>query len=625
MSRSVGEITALATQRIQASNPRRATMITVRDTYDGTVVLPLPELDRHEVAAIANQLQTGLDGTAQRAATTSGIIEVPSARPGYKTHDNLARNQRRALYGWWERNAIPLLDGIRYRHFFGYASTPVQVRPSVKWGFAQWQVRDPLDTYPAPMPNAADMLPDNVIFCVHQSGWWLRRNYPDAGGLLPRPSSPGAGDGLRDDQMIKIIEYVDEFDIVLVAMGESMGHPVAMDYPLPFDFQTSANTGGFRFGIELERQPNRAERCLAVVPGRLTLGGPVGQFDALPGMHYKQAKLDALEYRAIEEGVFPKLWLVSHPNQGKAKVVTVADGRRGILGEIENGTIVNVNPQPSYMANQAQDRLERAQRLSGHVPAQMQGEGPSNVRTGRASDLVLSATIDHGIAEAQRVMAQSKQHELELAIDVARGWAPNRPVSFHVNWKGARGQADYKAAELFPAGSPPPTVDYSLAGSDMASLVIQLGQRLGTGLISKKTARKLDPMIDDAEFEDDQTTAEGLEAALLSGIQQQAAGGQLPPSDLARIIELVRMDKKDLAAAVAQVQAEAQKRQAPNVEPVDPGDPAAQPGIAVPGTGAEAGAQIPEPGPSQDRLAQLLNQLRTTRTSVGAAEQSVAG
>lgn len=627
MTRSLPEITALAQSRITASNPRRATMIEVRDTYDGTVVLPLPELDRHEVAAIANQLQTGLDGTAQRAATTSGIIEVPSARPGYKTHDTLARNQRQALYGWWERNAISLLDGIRYRHFFGYASTPVQIRPNNRWGFAQWQVRDPLDSYPSPMPNPADMLPDDVIFCVHQSGGWLRRNYPLAGGLLPRVSSPGANDGLRDDQPVKIIEYIDEDSIVLIAMGESMGSPAAMDYPLPFEFQTNTQSGGFRFGIELERQPNRAGRCLAVVPGRLTLGGPVGQFDALPGMHYKQAKLDALEYRAIEEGVFPKLWLVSHPNQGKAKVVTVADGRRGILGEIENGTIVNVNPQPSYMAGQAQDRLERAQRLSGHVPPQMGGEGPSNVRTGRASDLVLSAAIDHGIAEAQRVMAQSKQHELEIAIDVAKGWAPNRPVSFHVNWKGARGQADYKAVELFPAGTPPPTVEYSLAGSDMASLVIQLGQRLGTGLISKKTARKLDPMVEDDEFEEDQTTVEGLEAALLSGIQQRAASpgpDAISPADLARIIDLVGHDKMDLAAAVKKVDEEAKRRQAPNVDPVDPGDPEAQPGLAVPGSGAEAGAQIPEPGPSQDRLAQLLNQLRTTRTSVGAAEQSVA-
>lgn len=622
MTRPLAEIMFLASSRITAAGPRRSKMISVRDTYDGTVVLPLPELDRHEVAAIANQLQTGLDGTAQRASGTPGVIEVPSARPGIKQHDNRAREQKRAYLGWWERNSMPVLDGLRYRHFFAYATSPVYLRPQPKWGFALWHARDPLDAYPAPCANPTDMLPDDVIFCVNQPMGWLRRMYPSAGGMIPRPQVPG-GEGTRDDTMIKVVEYIDAEEIVLFAMGESTGQPQLTDHALPYEFHTNVDRGSFGWGVELERIPNRAGRCLSVVPGRLTLGPPVGQFDALPGMHYKQAKLDALEYRAIEEGVFPKLWLVSHPNQ-KANVITVADGRRGILGEIEGGTIVNVNPQPSYMANQAQDRLERAQRVTGHVPAQMSGENASNVRTGRASDTVLSAAIDHGIAEAQRVMAQSKAHELEIAKDVAKGWFGSKQVSMYVRSKGGKGQANYQANDLFPDDTPSPSVEYSLAGSDMASLVIQLGQRLGTGLISKQTARKLDPLVADAEFEDDQTTAEGLETALLSGIQNQAASGQIPPADLARIIELVRLDKMDLAAAVQKVQEEAQKRQSTTEDPVDPGAPEAQPGIAVPGMGAEAGAAIPESGPSQERLSQLLNQLRTTRTSGEAAEQSVA-
>lgn len=622
MTRLLADIMQLASERVDAAGPRRAVMLSVRDTYDGTVVLPLPELDRHEVAAIANQLQTGLDGTAQRASGTQPSVYLPSARPGFKEHDQRSRRQRQAMLGWWERNAIDILDGLRYRHFFGYATTPVVLRPHTKWGFAVWHVRDPLDAYPAAMPNPGDMLPGDVIFCVTQPMRWLRRQYPSAGAMIPRPAVPG-GEGTRDDARIRVVEYIDDEEIVLLAMGESTGHPALSDHPMPYEFTNNVDRGTFSWGVELERIPNRADRCLAVVPGRLTLGPPVGQFDALPGMHIKQAKLDALEYNAVVEGVYPKLWLVSHPNQ-RAKVITVADGRKGIVGEIEGGTIVNVNPQPSYMAGQAQDRLERSQRVTGHVPAQMQGENATNVRTGRASDTVLSAAIDHGIAEAQRLLSRSKSHELEIAAAIAKGWAPNRPVSFHVQWKGARGRADYRAAELFPDDMPAPAVEYSLAGSDMAALVIQLGQRLGTGLMSKQTARRLDPMIDDAEFENDATTAEGLETALLSGIQNQAAAGQIPPADVARIIELVRLDEMDLAKAVAQVQREAQERQAPNVDPVDPGDPEAQPGIAQPDAGAEAGAAIPESQPSMERLSQLLNQARTVRTSSEAAARSVA-
>ena len=76
----------------------------------------------------------------------------------------------------------------------------------------------------------------------------------------------------------------------------------------------------------------------------------------------------------------------------------------------------------------------------------------------------------------------------------------------------------------------------------------------------------------------------------MSGLQQQAAQGALPPSDLARIMELVKNAQADLAEAVTRVQREAQERQA---EQVEPGAPEAQPGIAQPGAGAAAGGGAP--------------------------------
>jgi hypothetical protein len=102
-----------------------------------------------------------------------------------------------------------------------------------------------------------------------------------------------------------------------------------------------------------------------------------------------------------------------------------------------------------------------------------------------------------------------------------------------------------------------------------------------------------------------------------------AASGQLPPSDLARIMKLVG-GNKTLADAVAQVQREAQQRQAtagpPGAPegPAAPGSPEAQPGIAAPGAGAEAGAAIPAQPQS---VANLLAMVRGGRTM----EQAAAG
>ena len=100
--------------------------------------------------------------------------------------------------------------------------------------------------------------------------------------------------------------------------------------------------------------------------------------------------------------------------------------------------------------------------------------------------------------------------------------------------------------------------------------------------------------------------ADQLEQALLTSVQQQAAEGVIPPADLARIMDLVRSNKLDLADAVAKVQKEAQERQA---EQVPAGAPEAQPGLALPGMGAEAGVAPPPESAVGPSLQELIGAL----------------
>jgi hypothetical protein len=138
-------------------------------------------------------------------------------------------------------------------------------------------------------------------------------------------------------------------------------------------------------------------------------------------------------------------------------------------------------------------------------------------------------------------------------------------------------------------------VSYSASGSDVNNLIIGLGQRMGTGMMSKESAREADPMIGDPELERDRITAEGVEAALLASIQQQAANPEGPyqPADLAALVKKVMLQKKSLFDAVAEVDEEARGRQA---QEVPAGAPEGMPGLAMPGMGAEA-PMAPPPGP----------------------------
>ena len=138
----------------------------------------------------------------------------------------------------------------------------------------------------------------------------------------------------------------------------------------------------------------------------------------------------------------------------------------------------------------------------------------------------------------------------------------------------------------------------------------------------------LDPFIDNPEAEHDKIIAEGLEQALMSGIQQQASEGAIPPLTLSKIMTLVRNDKLELAEALVKVTEEAQAAEAAKTQtsgmPGTPGE------AMAPGTiAAMAGGPSPIPGPTagQEDLAGLMATLRqpamTIKPMRGVAQGAV--
>jgi len=340
-------------------------------------------------------------------------------------------------------------------------------------------------------------------------------------------------------------------------------------------------------GTSTEDEPIDLIETPVVCAQRISLDGAQGQFDGILGMYQMQARLMALEVIAVQKGVFPDTWLVGRAGE-TPQIVNPADGLTGEVGVIRGGDLKDMQMQPGYMTNPAIDRLERAQRLTAGIPQEFGGESTSNIRTGRRGDAVLSAVVDFTVQESQRIMARSLQEENRLAINMSKAYAGSRKRSFYVSTKNVKGRVDYRPNENFDSNDN--VVSYSHPGADINNLVIGGGQRVGMGTMSKRSFMAIDPLIDDPEFEHDTVVGEQLEQALLSSVQQQAAEGAIPPGDLARIMELVVNNKMELAGAVEKVQREAQERQA---ELVPAGAPAAQPGLALPGVGAESPEMAP--------------------------------
>jgi len=564
-----------------------------RDANNGDLYIPLPELDRNELPAVINFVSTGIDQMGRRIGGLVPDVFYPPLREGIAKSMELARTRRRANMSWWRTNDMQSKLPRRARHLVGYGESPVMLRPSYKQGIAKWEVRNPLTAYPCATGDPDDITPPDCIFTFQRSYAWLVKNYPEQAAAL----NTGVGYGQRCDpaERFDCVEYVDAGCFVLAVLGKNVN---------PITMWSNSSTPGAPF-VELERLPNRAGMCTAVVPQRITLDKLSGQFDGMIGMQMTAAKLTALEIIAVERGIFPETYLVSRPNETARFLAGPFDGRSGNVNIIAGGDIKSETPNPSFATTNTIDRIENAARATGGIAAEMFGESPTNVRTGKRGEAVMGAIVDGAVAEAQLTLAKSMEAENRIAVAIAKNYFGNQRKSFYLPGAGKdTGFVDYVPNQVFETDVN--VVSYPLAGVDVNGLMVGIGQRIASGVMSAQTGAEIDPMVNDPELERRRITAEALDRAMLQGVEAQAQNGMIPPHFVARMKALV-MGGMSLEDAMDKVQKEAQQLQA---TPAPQGAPETQPGIAAPGAGAEAPTVAP-PSSSQSNLADLLNSLRT--------------
>jgi hypothetical protein len=580
--RSLDEIVELYHQRRLAAGPVHEQMRRVRDLANGDVVVPLNELDRNAKTNVANLLVQGLDQMSMRVSSTMPNPYFPPVKEGSENAKKMARMRKKAMLGFWDENRMQMKLRRRARHLLAYSYSPVFLKPDFRTLTPKWEIRNPLDTFAAPMDDD-EVVPENCIFTSRVTASYLLKNY---GPLVADQLRFGRVDS---DSRYTLLEYVCDDSLQLIVLG-------AEDNPE----LTQSERAGLE-AILLEAIPNRTGMPLAVVPKRITLDKPRGQFDGVLGMYYTRARLQALTEIAIERGIFPEEYLVARPGENP-EIMQLADGKSGILGVVKGGDIQQLQLNPGYKTDTALDRLERQERLEGAIPAEFGGESATNIRTGRRGEAVLSATVDYRVQEAQEIFANSLLHEDKIAIALEKAYWGDQPKTFFLSGRMTQGQEQYTPNKVWQTDFH--YVAYSAAGSDVNNLIIGLGQRLGTGLMSKESAREADPLISDPDFEHDRIIAEGVEDALLASIQQQAANPEGPyqPEDLAYLVKLVVENDEPLFDAVRKTDERARERQA---AAMPMGAPETMPGLAIPGMGAEAPVAASGPPPLEALLAQL--------------------
>ncbi|MCY3953786.1 MAG: hypothetical protein OXG69_14755 [bacterium] len=581
------EIIAEYERRKSWLEPRRRSMMRIAALYNNEVDVPLAELDEAEKPATVNVLGLGVDHYSQRMASTMPVLVTPAAKPGVKTSEEKARVRRQALMAWQESSMLDIVLEKRAKELLGFSLSVTEIRWSPDDGHPKWHWRNPFHCFPPPMVGLGMLKPHDMIYAYQIP-------VPQVLGMFGPDAVPWAA-GLSRNAWLEMIEYSSARERVFVVreMSAPVEHSSGEEYDVPQPYYSDTPTKP-KHAI-VSRAPNPLGRCPATMVERIGLTGSRGKFDALEGLFMMQAKMMALHVIATERSVFPDTWLESRESE-RGTVTVEADGPSGQIGEVSGGVLKMLQSHPGFQGMELIDNLERNMRVESGVSPEFGGESPTNVRTARRGSAVLNESVSYELMAMQRIMAKALAAECELALEIDKEFSGRHKRKL---WSLSGGLVEYTPASDFDHTKV--GVRYPMPGADSAESVVAAGQRMGMGTLSKRTMMELDPMVPDPEIEADRIIHERLEDSMLGALTQQGQAGTIPAVDMARIMKMVREDKKDLVDAIVKVDREARERQSTEVPP---GDPGAQPGLAEPGMGAEQpvegalAAAAPGPGTS---------------------------
>lgn len=583
----------------------------VQALMNNELAVPLPELTENERNMVANLASRGMKQMSARIASVDPVMDWPILRPSIQGSVEDALTRKRIAMSWHYENDSRILRTQRGMRLLSYASAPTVIKPykHPRTGkeLPRWFNRHPLHTFPSEC-EFNDYLPDDVIFTQRHTYGWLRSKYPDQCGRIKKPHNfHNDPDADNSEITFDVLEYIDAYYSCLILIAPDSAQEGHALY----------GSGSYGTNAEvLEEYDNFACWPLCVIPGSISVDRRQGEYDGIIGMYQAQSALMALSVVAQRRSVFQREWAVSNP-QEQVQVITIPDPASGRPGEIRGGRIEPQQLDPSFHADQIQDRLEANMRQDAGLPSEFGAMSQSdNVRTGRRGAQVMGAAINFTIAQAQDIFAKSMRHENEVAIAIDKAYWNFERKKYFVMTEGWKGEVTYTPSELWKHTEH--ICKYPINGVDADQLPVVAGQRIAMHTMSRRRFMEIDPMIPDADAEQQQIYIESVIVAFMSSIQALGADPNSPswqPEHFSMFVKRLRAGM-DPFEAFDQIQEEMQERQATMAPP---GAPETMPGMNAPGAGTEQPTSIPGQERSQTNLTQLLKGLGTVQSATARA------
>jgi len=609
------DVVGMAQHRLEALSPLRMKMMEVRDRYTGDVVYPWVEglSGGNEVPDLTPSLMAeAIDNYGMRASEVMPMIFAPTKTNASDLEKRHALTRRRATEALLLANKWPLQMRRMMRHLSAYVSAGALIEPCFRTGMPKIRTVNPLNMFPD--PKETEDLTD-ATNCIYIHG----HSMPSLLKMFPQLSASNGGpcDINRDrGEMWNLLRYVDENVQILGLLGKQESH------------LTDPTFG--KNSRELYRTLHRAGGFPGMVVSKVSLDGMANSLASLVGSLDIAAKLQLLDLVATERSIFPDIYIIGDGARTPSLKTSGGqwkDGRTGevnVIGDAQSIGTLRTTPDPA--GARMIDRAERNFRVSTGLASQFGGETTNALRTGRAIDTMLGASVDPKVREMQETVQAYLPNFYQRVLRMTYGYWPSKKYLMVTNWGDDDALVEF-VPEKDITENPLIGVKYAAPGSDMQGLTITLGQMLGMGGISLDTWRRQHPGVSDPEKEGRKLAEEELQKAALASIAQGAATMQLPLEDVAVIKDELTKPGADIFSAIIkaneiverrkQAEAEAAAEEAALAQQQDPmaGMPM-DPAMAMAG-----GPPVPLPGqigpaPGQEGMRQLMNAMRSANQPV---------
>ena len=584
----------------------------------GPWVLDLPENERRAL------LHAFIDGDGSTNGTGWTIFQ--------KLRQNLDVLQMVAVTLGYKTNLSPVPDGSKWCLYLQDSRRPVSLRgraerdrtelprehyQGVVWcpttGTGTWFARRDGSVFITgncyPELRAPDDIrpPRDCGFLFGRSAQWLTSHYPNK---VPAYLSETVDKGW--DTLWDVVEWIDEDEIVIGIMGPRF----------PAYGYADARPYGYN-AVELGRWPNRAGMVPVIVPRRATLDQIMGQLTSMINYSDLYSRMLSLELVATEKAIFPDLAILSRTGDVPVLVGNRwQDGRTGNVNLITNAAVEVIGKEPGPGTIPVLTMIDNHIRGSMGASPLYAGQA-AGMRTGAGVDALGDFNVNPMVAEAQSIMERSLVEVNKAVVAVEKGYFGKKARTFVLGMSGS-----IKTVTITPdtdIDSDLNVVSYLAPGADVNRYAVALTQLSATGIMSQRTARDKHPLIDDPLEEEQFVALEKINDAVLAGMAQEIAQGQMPTTVAARAAQMIEKGATVYDALLKAAAEAATGAPAPGAQggppPTGAGGQPVPPGLAqmlaAQGAGPQAqpGNSIPAAPPGLMNLRHVLQGINETTSA----------